>query len=100
MSAVIVIDPALRAKVANILSDLAVHYPKSIGARIRPGFFDAVVDETAKRVNLAFPDFESACIAACAYVEEKKIVPDAFWPRGKRPKHAAIFAQKELSENR
>jgi hypothetical protein len=94
MSAVVILDEDLIAKVAHALSEMSVAYPRSIARCIRGEFFDAVVEETARILDTTFPDFESALIAAASKVREK-ILPHAFHPMRMRTNSLSIFAKKD-----
>jgi len=93
MSAVQVLDEALVAKTHRTLSEMAVAHPRSIAALIRGEHFDAVVEQVARIVDVTFPDFESALIAACSKVREK-ILPRAFFARRERSNALTVFARK------
>lgn len=94
MSAVIVLDEELVAKVARTLAEMAVRFPRSIARAVRGEFFDEVVEETARILDTSFPDFESALIAAASKVREK-ILPHAFMPMRMRSTSLSIFAKKD-----
>jgi hypothetical protein len=90
---VIVVDDALRTKVASALAEMAVAHPRSIAAAIRGECFDSVVEETSRLLDVSYPDFECALIAAVSKVREKYL-PRAFYPRRVHPNAIRIWNWK------
>ena len=92
MSATIIIDDALRAKVARTLTEMAA-YRASLAARIKPEVFNEVVELCARIVALDTDDFEVATIVALSNVQSR--APELFVRYRGRPGAFSINGKKK-----
>jgi hypothetical protein len=84
MSAVVVIDDALRSRVAEEISGMARSHPtKSLAGDVVPQHFDEVVDGVCGLIDLTIEDFEAATIIALAFWKNRN--PSHFIRRRAHP---------------